>query len=127
VGNALHNQCARYLKKKGKRATPDVSVTNSHVVRHRSGCRSGSWEELMGRAADVYRPTPHDDPRSYGEGDSEVRAIRRVTGALHRQLRGNKTRGGAISQEATRRFVASSRAASRSRLVPRQPERLRMA
>jgi hypothetical protein len=81
----------------------------------------------MGRAADVYRPIPHDDSRSYGEGNSEVKVIRLVTGALRRPLRGNKTQGGAISQEATRRFVASSRAASGSRLVPRRPERLRMA
>jgi hypothetical protein len=30
----------------------------------------------MGHVADVCRPTPHDDPRSYGEGDSEVKATR---------------------------------------------------
>jgi hypothetical protein len=81
----------------------------------------------MGHVADVCRPTPHDDPRSYGEGDSEVKAIRLVTGALRRPLRGNKPRGGAISQEATRRFAAPSRAASWSRFIPRRPGRLRMA
>jgi hypothetical protein len=70
----------------------------------------------MGHVADVCRPTPHDDPRSYGEGDSEVKAIRLVTGALRRPLRGNKTRGGAISQEATRRFAASSRTITRAGL-----------
>jgi hypothetical protein len=62
----------------------------------------------MGHTADVCRPTPHDDPRSYGEGDSEVQATRRVTGALRRSLRGNKTRGSTISQEVTRRFAVAS-------------------
>jgi hypothetical protein len=81
----------------------------------------------MGRAADVYRSTPHDDLRSYGEGNSEVKETRRLTGALRRPLRGNKTRGSTIFQEVTHRFVASSRAASWSRLVPRRLERLRMA
>jgi hypothetical protein len=81
----------------------------------------------MGLAADVYRPIPHDDLRSYGEGSSEVKVIRLVTGALRRPLRGNETRGGAISQEATHRFEALSRAASWSRFVPRRPEGLRMA
>jgi hypothetical protein len=54
----------------------------------------------MGHDADVCRPTSHDDSRSYGEGDSEVKMTRLVTGALHRPLRGNKTRSGASSQEA---------------------------
>jgi hypothetical protein len=61
----------------------------------------------MGHAADVCRPTPHDDPRSYGEGDYEVQATRRVTGALRRPLRGNKTRGSTISQEVARRFTVA--------------------
>jgi hypothetical protein len=60
----------------------------------------------MGRAADVCRPTPHDDSRSYGEGDSEVKVTRLVTGALRRPLRGNEIRSGASSQEASRRLAA---------------------
>jgi hypothetical protein len=61
----------------------------------------------MGRAADVYRSTPHDDLRSFGEGNSEVKEIRRLTGALHRQTRGNKTRGSTISQDVARRFAVA--------------------
>jgi hypothetical protein len=102
----LGSEHARYLKKRGERVTPDVSVTNLHVVRPRNGCRSGSWEELMGRAADVYRPTPHDDLRSYGEGDSEAEVIRLVTGALRRPLRGNEIRSGTSSQKAACRLAA---------------------
>jgi hypothetical protein len=60
----------------------------------------------MGCVTDVCRPTPHDDPGSYGEGDSEVEAIRLVTGALRRPLRGNEIRSGASSQEAARRLAA---------------------
>jgi hypothetical protein len=60
----------------------------------------------MGRAADVYRATPHDDSRNYGEGDSEVKVIRLVTGALRRPLRGNKIRSGASSQKAACRLAA---------------------
>jgi hypothetical protein len=63
----------------------------------------------MGHVADVCRPTPHDDPRSYGEGDSEVKAIRLVTGALCRPLHGNKTQGGTIPQEVARRLAVASR------------------
>jgi hypothetical protein len=65
----------------------------------------------MGHTADVCWPTPHDDPRSYGEGDSEAKATRLVTGALRRPLHGNETRGGAISQEAARRLAVASRVA----------------
>jgi hypothetical protein len=53
----------------------------------------------MGHDADVCRPTPHDDSRSYGEGDSEVKETRPVAGTLRQLLQGNKTRGGASSQE----------------------------
>jgi hypothetical protein len=60
----------------------------------------------MGHVAGVCRPTPHDDSRSYGEGDSEVKVTRLVTGALHRPLRGNEIRSGASSQEAARRLAA---------------------
>jgi hypothetical protein len=60
----------------------------------------------MGHVADVCWPTPHDDPGSYGEGDSEVEAIRLVTGALRRPLCGNEIRSGASSQEAARRLAA---------------------
>jgi hypothetical protein len=51
----------------------------------------------MGHIADVCRPTPHDDLRSYGEGDSEVKVTRWVTGALRWPLRGNETRSGTSS------------------------------
>jgi hypothetical protein len=69
----------------------------------------------MGCVTDVCRPTPRDDSRSYGEGDSEVKVTRLVTGALRRSLRGNEIRSGASSQEASRwlavhRFAAPSRA-----------------
>jgi hypothetical protein len=60
----------------------------------------------MGRAADVCRPIPHDDSRSYGEGDSEVKVTRLVTGALRRPLRGNEIRSGASSQKAACRLAA---------------------
>jgi hypothetical protein len=60
----------------------------------------------MGHIADVCRPTPHDDPRSYGKGDSEVKVTRLVTGALHRPLRGNETQSGTSSQGAARRLTA---------------------
>jgi hypothetical protein len=66
----------------------------------------------MGHVADVCRPTPLDDSRSYGEGDSEVKVTRLVTGALRRPLHGNTIRSGTISQEAAHRFAASNRAAS---------------
>jgi hypothetical protein len=73
----------------------------------------------MGRVADVCRPTPHDDLRSYGEGDSEVKVTRLVTGTLRRPLRGSEIRSGASSQEASRRlvvrrFAAPSRAITRA-------------
>jgi hypothetical protein len=60
----------------------------------------------MGHIADVCRPTPHDNSRSYGEGDSEVKVTRLVTGALRRPLRGNEIRSGASSQEAAHRLAA---------------------
>jgi hypothetical protein len=60
----------------------------------------------MGHVADVCRPTPHDDSRSYGEGDSEVKMTRLVTGALRWPPCGNEIRSGASSQEAARRFAA---------------------
>jgi hypothetical protein len=60
----------------------------------------------MGHVADVCRPTPHDDSRSYGEEDSEVKVTRLVTGALRRPLRGNEIRSGASSQGAARRLAA---------------------
>jgi hypothetical protein len=59
----------------------------------------------MGRVADVCRPTPHDDSRNYGEGDSEVKVTRLVTDALRRPLRGNAIRSGTSSQEAARRHT----------------------
>jgi hypothetical protein len=79
----------------------------------------------MGHVAGARQPTSHDDSGSYGGGDSEVKMTRLATGALRRPPRGNKTRGGASSQEATRRLAASSRAASWSRLAPRRPGELR--
>jgi hypothetical protein len=86
----------------------------------------------MGHVADVCRPTPHDDSRSYGEGDSEVKVTIPVTGALRRPLRGNEIRSGASSQKAAcrlaaHRLAASNRAASWSRFVPRRPGKLRKA
>jgi hypothetical protein len=73
----------------------------------------------MGHIADVCWPTPHDDSRSYGEGYSEVKVTRLVTGALHRPLRGNEIRSGASSKEAARRLAAhrlvvASRATTRA-------------
>jgi hypothetical protein len=79
----------------------------------------------MGHDADARQPTSHHDLGSYGGGDSKVKMTRLVTGALRRPLRGNKTRGGESSQEAMRQLMASSRAASWSRLAPRRPEDLR--
>jgi hypothetical protein len=75
--------------------------------------------------ADARQPTSHDDLGSYGGGDSKVKMTRLVTGALRRPLRGNKTRGDASSQEASRRLVASSRAASWNQLASRRPGELR--
>jgi hypothetical protein len=84
----------------------------------------------MGHAPDVCRPTPHDDSRSYGEGDFEVKVTRLITGTLRRPLCGNEIRSGASSQEAVRRlavhrFAAFSRTTSRSRLAQRWPGELR--
>jgi hypothetical protein len=126
VADALSNEHARYLKESGERVTPDVSVTNFHVMRHCDGCRSGSWEGSMGHVADVCPPTPHDDSRSYGEGNSEVKVTRLVTGTLHRPLRGNEIRSGPSSQEAARRLAAHRPAvASRSATGPARPETAR--
>jgi hypothetical protein len=130
VADALSNEHARYLKESGERVTPDVSVTNFHVMRHYDGCRSGSWEGSIGRVADVRRPTPHGDSRSYDKGNSEVKVTRLVTGTLSRPLRGNKIRSGASSQEASRRlgvrrFRGPQPGHHQSRFVPRRPEELR--
>jgi hypothetical protein len=81
----------------------------------------------MGHIADVRQPTSHDDSGSYGGDGSEVKITRLATGTPRRSLRGNKTRGGASSQEAARRLAASNRATSRSRLASRRPEELRKA
>jgi hypothetical protein len=45
----------------------------------------------MGCVADVYQSVPHNDLESYDGGDSEVRMIGRVTGALRRPQSGIKT------------------------------------
>jgi hypothetical protein len=119
VGDALGSKHARYLKKSGEGVTPRRFGNHSRIVRHRGGCHSGSWEELMGHDADVRQPTSHDDSGSYDGGDSEVKMTRLATGALRRPPRGNKTRGGASSQEAARRLAAASRVASWNRLVSR--------
>jgi hypothetical protein len=79
----------------------------------------------MGHVADVRQPTSHDDSGSHDGGDSEVKMTRLATSALRRPPRGNKTRGGASSQEAARRLAAASRVASWNRLVSRQPGELR--
>jgi hypothetical protein len=79
----------------------------------------------MGHVADARSPASHDDSGSYGGDDPEVKMTRLATGTLRRPPRGNKTRGGASSQEVAHRFVASSRTASRSRLVPRRQKILR--
>jgi hypothetical protein len=86
----------------------------------------------MGHVADVRQPTSHDDSGSYGGEDSEVKLTRPATGTLRRPPRGNKTRGGASSQEASRRlavhcFAAFSRTTSRSRLAQRWPGEFRKA
>jgi hypothetical protein len=60
----------------------------------------------MGHVADVCPPTLHDDSRSYGEGNTEVKVTRLVTDTLHRPLRGNEIRSGPSSQEAARRLAA---------------------
>jgi hypothetical protein len=78
----------------------------------------------MGHIADARSPASHDDSGSYGGDDSEVKMTRPATGTLRQPPRGNKTRGGASSQEAARRFAASIRTASRSRFVPGQPGEL---
>jgi hypothetical protein len=130
VGDAPGSEHARYLKRNGEGVTPDVSVTNFRIVCHRGGCRSGSWEELMGHVIEVCQPTSHDDSGSYGGGDSKVKVTRLATSMLRRTPRGNKTRSGASSQEAARRLAAhwlavASRAASWNRLVSRRPGELR--
>jgi hypothetical protein len=78
------------------------------IVGNRCGCRSESWEELMGRVADVCQSTPHDDPGSYEGGDSEVKMTRPATGALRWPQRGSKTRGGTSSKEVAPRLMAAS-------------------
>jgi hypothetical protein len=125
VGDALGSEHAQYLKKSGEGVTPRRFGNRSRIVCPHGGCRSRSWEELMGHVADVRQPTSHDDSGSYDGGDSEVKITRLATGALHRPPRGNKTRSGASSKEAARRFVAASRVAPWNRLVSRRPGELR--
>jgi hypothetical protein len=79
VGDALGSEHARYLKKSGEGVTPDASVTNFRIAYDCGGCRSGSWEELMGHVADACQPTSHDDSGSYDGGDSEVKTGHRHT------------------------------------------------
>jgi hypothetical protein len=112
VGDALGSEYAQYLKKRGEGVTPDISVTNFRIVSHHSGCRSESWEELMGHITDVRRPTSHDDSGSYDCGDSEVNMTRLAIGTLRRPPRGNKARSGTIIKEAAHQLAATSRDAS---------------
>jgi hypothetical protein len=81
----------------------------------------------MGHVADIRRPASHDDSGSYGGDDSEVEITRPAAGTPHQLPRGDKTRGGASSQEVACRFAVSSWTASRSRLAPRRPEKFRKA
>jgi hypothetical protein len=66
---ALNPKLSQYLRRssreeeRGGSTVPDASVTAPHRAHH-----SGSWEEPMGRAADVCQPTPHDDLGSYYGG-----------------------------------------------------------
>jgi hypothetical protein len=74
VGDALGGWHTRYLKKSDEGITLDVSITNFRIECHCGSCLSGSWEESMGHvAAGVRQPTSHDDSRSYGGGDFEVK------------------------------------------------------
>jgi hypothetical protein len=74
---------------------------------HHGGCRSGSWEELMGHVTDVCQPTSHDDSGSYDGGDSEVKVTRLATGALCQLPRGNKTQSSTSSKKAARWLTAA--------------------
>jgi hypothetical protein len=78
----------------------------------------------MGRVADACLVSLHDVYRNHC-GGRRVKMTRPATGALRRPPRGNKTRGGASSQEAARRLAAASRVASWNRLVSRRPGELR--
>jgi hypothetical protein len=83
----------------------------------------------MGRIADASPVLLHDVYRNHDGGDSGVKMTRLATGTLRRPPRGNKTRSGASSQEAARRFAArrlagASRVASWNRLISRRPGEL---
>jgi hypothetical protein len=90
-GNALGYEHAQHLKKSGEGDDPRRFGNHPHIVCNRSGCRSGSWGEPMGRVADVNQSVPHDDSGSYEGGDSEVKMTRQVIAALRRPQRGIRT------------------------------------
>jgi hypothetical protein len=103
VGCALNPKCSQYLRRSGRgeegvgSTAPDASITAPHRVHLLKGNRcarhGGSWEEPMGRVADVCQFTPHDNLGSY-YGGRRVQAMRRYAAALCQSRRGIRTRGG---------------------------------
>jgi hypothetical protein len=67
---------------------------------------------------DVYQSAPHDDSGSYDSGDSKVKMIRLVTGALH----GNQTRSGTSSKGAALRLATARQPLVGSGLEPARLE-----
>jgi hypothetical protein len=78
----------------------------------------------MGCVADVYQSAPHDDSGSYDGGDSEVKMIRQVTGALRWSQRGIKARSDTSSKGAAYWLATAKQPLARSDL---EPTRLEMA
>jgi hypothetical protein len=76
----------------------------------------------MRHVTDVYQSAPHDDPGSYGGGDSEVKMTRLATGALRRPRRGIKTRSGTSSKGEAYRLTTAGRPPAGSVSEPAHPE-----
>jgi hypothetical protein len=121
-GCALGHGRAQYLKGSGEGDSPRRFGNHPHIVGNRCGCRSGSWEELMGRVADVCQSAPHDDLGSYDGGDSKVKMIRPATGALRRLQRGIKTRSGTSSEGVAHRLATAKRPPAGLNLEPARLE-----
>jgi hypothetical protein len=109
-GCTLGHGRAQYLKGSGEGENPRRFTNQPHIVCSYCSCRSRSWEEPMGRVANMCQSAPHDDSGSYDGGDSEVKMIRLATGALRRPRRGIKTRSGMSPKGAVYRLTTTKQA-----------------
>jgi hypothetical protein len=121
-GCALGHGHAQHLKRSDEGDHPRHFGNHPHIVCHRCGCRSGSWEESMGRVADVYPSAPHDDSGSYDGGDSEIKMTRLATAALRWPRHRDGTRSGTSSKEVASQLVIAQRPLVGSNLEPARLE-----